>query len=521
MVPLKHLILFFLFFFPGAGLFAQSAKLVRFSDLKFHSEFEKDAFTVFENGIPDYLRLFLAISPSSDEALLKEANQKILSVTENIYDKKFEKLKDEKKVGKIYEKVNGDILNRYEEKILFPVIFSTGSFNCLTASALYGFVFQYLGIDFEFKESYNHVHPVAFPKTLQIKVETTDPVNGFQYFDTKLKVQFVNYLLNSKTISKEEARNSSLDEIFNKYYFPEASIGMKELAGSQYLNDAFYNFAQEEFEFAFKQSQKAYYLYPSAKISTIMLFVLSGCIDKADYTNVEDAAFLAFASRFVGKELKMELYIEAFNSMTQVVLLERSQTELYDQMFSYLESNTNNREVLNAIKTEYYFQKGRVLMNNYRIKEGLTFFEKALAIEPDNLKLQTYTIQSLFFLFNTISNQETVKFAEEFIIRFPHMQKNEGFINLQMIGYLKLGEEKFDFEKPEEGDVLLKKFENLHNLHPEIGIQYEMVGNAYSAAAVYFFKRNNLSTARSYLNRGLAISPENYQLMYRLRALEE
>jgi tetratricopeptide (TPR) repeat protein len=521
MIPLKRLILSLFFFSLGWGAFAQTPALVRFSDLKFNSEFEKDAFTILENDTPDYLRLFLAVSPSSDEDLFRLVNQKILSVTDYLNDKKFEKLKDEKKVVKIYEKVNGDILNRYEEKVLFPVIFSSGNFNCLTASAYYGFIFSNLGIDFEFKETSSHVHPVAFPKSLQIKVETTDPINGFQYFDTKLKVQFVNYLVDSKIISKEDAGSSSLDDIFNKYYFPESTIGLRELAGLQYLNDAFYSYGQEKYVYAFKQSQKAYYLYPSDRNSTVMLFLLSSCIEGVDYKNVEDVSFLAFASRFVGKELKKELFIEEFKSLTQKVLLDRSQTTLYEQMFAYLKSTIDTGEVLNAIEIEYYFQMGRVLMISFRIKEGLSYFEKALAIEPDNLELQTYTVQSLAFSFTAVSNQEIVKSTEEFEIRFPQMRNNEGFIGLQMIGYLQLGEEKFDFEKPDEGEILLKKFENLYNLHPGISIQYEKVGDAYSAAAVYYFKRNNINTARSYLNRGLVISPENYQLMYRLRALNE
>jgi tetratricopeptide (TPR) repeat protein len=521
MISYQRLILFFLLFSLGCEASAQSSVLVRFNDLKFNSEFEKDAFTIFENGTPDYLRLFLAVSPSSDEELFKLVNQKILSVTETLNDRKFEKLRDEKKVGKVYEKVNGDILNRYEEKVLFPVIFSSGNFNCLTASAYYGFMFTNLGIDFEFKETSSHVHPVAFPKTLQIKVETTDPINGFQYFDTKLKVQFVNYLEDSKIISKEDVRNSSLDDIFNKYYFPESSIGMRELAGLQYLNDAFYNYGQEKFEIAFWQCQKAYYLYPSIRISTVMLFLLSQCIAVVDYKELEDVSYLAFASRFVGNEVKKEDIINQFYSLTRVVFLERSQTALYDEMFTYLIKLIGKEDVRKAIEKEYYFQKGKFLMTTFQVKEALSDFEKALAIEPENLELQAYTVQSLAYLFTTLSNQKIVNSTEEFARRFPRMQMNEGFISLQMIGYLKFSEENFDFEKPDDGEVLLMKFENLFHLHPEISIQYENVGDAYSAAAVYYFKRNNIKTARSYLNRGLAISPENYQLMYRLRALEQ
>jgi tetratricopeptide (TPR) repeat protein len=520
MIPSGLHKLLFLFLFTGQIVFAQSPMLVRFNDLYFNSEFEKNSFTDFQNGKSDYLSLFLAVSPSSDKKLLVLANQKLQLETDKINDKKFAKLKDEKKVGKIYEYVNKDILSRYEENTLFPDILLSGNFNCLTASAFYGFVFTNLGIGFEFKESSNHVHPVAFPGTLQIKVETTDPVFGFQYFDSKLKVQFVNYLLSSKIISKEEAGSTSVDNIFNKYYFPEASIGMKELAGLQYLNDAFYNFGRDKFDNAFRQIQKAYFLYPSNRVSTVMLFLLSRCLAETEYTKVEDASFMVYASRFIGKDLDKQDFIGEYRSMTDKVLFQRSQTELYDQISDYLIDSIDVEEVRKAIEMEYYYQKGSLLLTTYHIKEALSNFEKALLIEPDNLDLQTLTVKSLAFSFASSSNQEIVSSLEKFEQQLPMMHTNESFISLQMIGYLRFGEEKFDFDQPVEGEILLKKFENLYQLHSGISIQYEKVGDAYSAAAVYYFKKNDKVTARSYLNRGLLISPENYQLMYRLKALE-
>jgi hypothetical protein len=351
-------------------------------------------------------------------------------------------------------------------------------------------------------------------------VETTDPVFGFQYFDSKLKIQFVNYLLNSKIISREEADSTTTDNIFNKYYFPESSIGMKELAGLQYLNDAFYNYGRDKFVYAFRQIQKAYFLYPSKRVSTVMLFLLSRCLAETKYNNADDALYLVFASRFVGKDLDKRNFIGEYRSMTDEVLFRRSQTELFDQISNFLINAIDVEEVRKAIEMEYHYQKGALLLTTYHIKEALTNFEKALLIEPENLDLQTLTVKSLAFSFASSSNQEIVSSLEKFEQQFPMMQANESFISIQMIGYLQFGEEKFDFEQPAEGEILLKKFENLYQLHPGISIQYEKVGDAYSAAAVYYFKRNDKVTARSYLNRGLLISPENYQLMYRLRALE-
>jgi len=520
MIPFRVIRFIGILLFTGSFAFAQNSLLVKFNDLKFNSDFEKEAFMELQSGKSDYLKLFLGISPAMNQELFNQIDLKIKSESDRIRAKKFDKLKDEKKISLIYTIVNDEVLSRYEEKILFPDIFKTGNFNCLTASAYYGFLFTDLNVGFDFRETMNHVHPVAYPSTLQIKVETTDPLNGFQYFDSKLKLQFVGYLINAKIISKEEAKNTTIDSIFNKFYFPESSIGLKELAGLQYLNDALYRFGDGSFDQSFIQIQKAYYLYPSNRVSTLMLFLLSGCISEQDYKEVEDVSYIALASRFIGNNLDEKLLLSEFASLTEEVLVSRSQTVLYDQMFDTLMNSIDEGNTKISIETQYHFQKGRVLMSTFRIKEALAHFEKALSLQPENLELQTLTVQSLAYSFSTASNQEIVKNIEDFELRFPLMQTNEGFISLQMIGYLQLGEEKFDFEKPAEGELLLKKFENLFRLHPGISIQYEKVGDAYSAAAVYYFKRNNKISAKAWLNRGLVISPENYQLMYRLRALD-
>ena len=340
-------ILFFSIFilFSGHLLFAQNNSLVRFNELNFNSDFEKEAFLDFQNGKPDFLKLFLAVSPAMDENRYRDISIRIQTHVTEIKEKKFDKLKDEKKISFIYKSVNDNVLNRYEEKILFPDLFTTGNFNCLTASAYYGFLFNNLNIGYDFRETMNHVHPVAFPNSLQIKVETTDPINGFQYFDQKLKLQFVGYLINSKIISKEESKNIPLDSIFNQYYFPESEIGIKELAGLQYLNDAFFKLGEENYTDAFTQIQKAYFLYPSKRISTFMLFLLSGCISELDYKEIEDVSYLGIASRFIGKDLDEKLFLSEFNSLTEEVLIGRSQIKLYDQMFDTLVKSIEKEDI--------------------------------------------------------------------------------------------------------------------------------------------------------------------------------
>jgi hypothetical protein len=94
MIPFRLHTSVITFLLSGQIVMAQSPALVRFNDLYFNSEFEKNTFTDFQNGKSDYLALFLAVSQSSDKELLEQANQKLRLETDKINYKKFPRLKD-------------------------------------------------------------------------------------------------------------------------------------------------------------------------------------------------------------------------------------------------------------------------------------------------------------------------------------------------------------------------------------------------------------------------------------------
>ncbi len=210
----------------------------------------------FQKGEKDYLKLFMAVDPSVNSARYNITRREIQLALQNLNKKKFQKAKPDKKITLLYESVNREIFRQYRENVLFPEIFKNGTFNCLTASAYYGLLLDSLHIPFEFRESYNHVLPVAYPCQLQIQIETTDPVSGVNNFDEKLKFRFVNYLVDTKRITHETYDTSSIDAIFNRYYMPEKNIGLQELTGLQYMNDALYLYGGGKLCRCFRADQK-------------------------------------------------------------------------------------------------------------------------------------------------------------------------------------------------------------------------------------------------------------------------
>jgi tetratricopeptide (TPR) repeat protein len=513
----KSKILFFLcLLFSQNNLVSQK---IDFADLTFNSYFEEQAFYELEDQKPDYFKILLAVDKEITKNKYELYKREINIELDKIRTRKFEKARPEKKVELVFNQLNQDIFFKYTENVNLTRVFSDGSFNCLTASAYYGIIFDSLGIEFNIMESKNHVHPVAYPSNLQIIVETTDPVLGVKYFDERLKKQFVEYLLESKLITRDDYYTKNSDELFNQYYFPDSGISMRELAGLQYMNDALFLFHMGDFPASLEQIKKACYLYPSRKIETILRFLLDKYFRNTQMSSLEDIKPMIIMSRIPAENIDLAVVENIYGSMTQFILFDYSEEALYDSIFNYLNKYSNDGAVKQIITFNYYYYKGKYLNAGFKFKEALTMFEKAFVFNTRNVELQSLFISTLAMSFRNSSNEEANERLEYYSSYIPELNDNGMFLSFRMSSCLYLAEEKFDFGLAEEALAYIQKFEDLYNMNPDVSIDYDQVGRAYSAAAVYFFKKYQRDKAKEFLQRGLAIAPDNLELKYRLRSI--
>lgn len=504
-----------------AGSYSQHDPIiVSYEDLQFNSYFEELAFYNFQEGNNDMLRLFTAIDPDVSEKIFSEFKADLSRELERIRTRKFSRVKAEKKISLLYTYVNTQVLTRYQEKILFPHLFVNGTFNCLTASAYYGFLMDSLGIPYDFVETFNHVHPVAYPEGEQIKIETTDRISGIRYYDEELKKQFVEYLLQAGKISRDVYYANSIEDLFNEYFLPQTKVGLQELAGLHYMNDALYMFDVDDFTLAFEQIKKAYFIYPSERILTIFQFILANALANTEYTNLDYARLLVYVSRLPVDRINPEEIGTSFALLTERVLFNSSLTQYYDQFFEYLDQHMAEGEVKDIISYYYYFLRGKSMIAQYMFRNGLEYFIKAYEYNPNNIELQSLLISTLAASFENIPGEELVDRLEYYSEELPLIADNGMFVSMKMMAYLAVTEKYFDFGEEEKGLINMRKFESLYNKYPGVEINHEFIGDAYSSAAVFYFKKNQLNKAKSYLQRGLEISPDNYELLYRLRSIE-
>jgi tetratricopeptide (TPR) repeat protein len=224
-------------------------------------------------------------------------------------------------------------------------------------------------------------------------------------------------------------------------------------------------------------------------------------------------------SRLEPSKFLIEVTNFEFLNITQKVLVDNSDYSLYDDIYSYMMESMDEGDVKNEIAFNYGIMRGKAFMGQYRFKEALQVFEMSFALNPRHLELQTLMLSALTYTFRNSSNQEIIRIIQDYSERFEELNSNGMFISIQMLAYLSYAEEMFDFNYGEEGLQYLLKFEELYTANPQLDIDYNQVGNSYSAAAVYYFKRYDKLQARRFLERGLEIAPDNYELTYRLQSI--
>jgi hypothetical protein len=351
--------------------------LVLFSDLKFHSDFEKKAFQNFVNHKTDTFSLFLAI----DDTITKEDAAQYYNTYTSVYDelnqKKVNSKKLNKKIRMTYSIVHDRFLRKYNSYEFFPVTFQTGIYNCISASMLYSLIFDRLNITYKVKVSSDHVYLVANPGANSIVIETTNP--GFEkaIFTGEFKQQYVNYLRDSKLISELDYRNKSVEEIFEEKF--------KEVEDAEFYN----------LQFTDKE----------AFCDSLFTRLISQITNKQIKEEASFTYFMKMSYYYYNSD-KIDYYIEN-------ALKIKSNHRDANNIFRYnierkLDRITDNKILLDTLehfREKYDYEFIKPLFNEYELMVYLNNVTEAL----NNNKIRTGEKYLLLFEKNFIPPVETVR----------------------------------------------------------------------------------------------------------------
>lgn len=499
------------------SLYSQDS-LVRVQELQFVSNFEKEAFLdlMYKKNSSELLPLLLSTSSTASQETVQQINNKIKSITAKLLAEGLLKKKNEKKIKAIYADVHNTFLKKYEEDVRFADIFTSGNYNCVTASALYALVFEELSISYEVKEEPTHVYLLAYPNSENILVESTSPLKGFVVFDERFKQSFVEALKNQKIIGNSEIANKSTDELFNSYYFKRDKLNLQQLVGIHYSNDAIFKRDKNDIKGAFQQMEKAYLLYQAPKTEYLLMQFGVELITKEKLQPKEKSKLIAKVSRYKNQGITNEMIQGEFANLTNEVLNRDNNKTLYKECFQILTNGIEDKELVGEISYIYYFENGRILYNQGSFSAAKPFFEKALFFQPNNTDLAGIFTTSIA---NSLRNERNAKQAYDTLDlyrkKYPVLSQNNNFNSMVAMSYALLFGEAYQKGNLTDAEKYKTQFEEMVTSNRDINIVPSIVGSAYSSGCSYYFKKGQKTKAIKLLEKGLELSPDNYELRTR------
>jgi len=451
------------FFILRTNGFAQEfpdTSLVRPGEVVFVSSFEQQVFAeLLENNQPSWFDIFICNDSLVTQAKANEYVKVIKEIAGRFKTDYYLQMNEKKKIQKIYAAIHEEMLGKYTPLVPFSSIFTSKEYHCVSSSMLYALVFDELNIPYQIRTIPGHVYLVAYPSSSYIVVETTDPLHGTLIFDQTFKAKYIEYLRDSKLISKEEYYHSSLDSLFNAHFYKSNVIGQKGLASIQYINQFYSSFEDLHYRDALENQKKAWLLNPDTTNTYLLLLSLLTDYSQLDKAKPECARQLGVLTRFAGKGMNSDEVIGEFAQITQKQLLYEGDTELYDSSYQIVISNISDTSLNNEITFLYNYERGRILCSNLEFENAIPYTLIAYKLKPRNIDAKNNFILALTRSLETKSPEEQFYLVNRIADEVPVLLEDNLFAQLRLSMYLMMMDNSFYEKDAIMGEEYRKQFE--------------------------------------------------------------
>ena len=498
---------------------AAQEKYFKYDELTYSSEIEERTIKSLLNDSIEPMDAFLAISP--EDSLSFEGWKKRFSNEIDQLKKRKVAKKIEKDVKFIYDRLHENFLRKYENVVFFDEIFESGTYNCVTAVALYAMSFEELGISYRIKETPTHVYIVADPDESQLLIETTDPVSGFQKFSPGFRESFVAQLGLMKMVDQEDIASKGIYGVFDDIYFGGDELSLKELVGIQYYNQGVGYYEKNDYHNARRALSKAQLFHSTEQIDALLFSSLANALANSDYSDWEDVTILPYLERFKEHDVKDATIVGEFQRMLNYILVSNNDPVTADKAYNHYMSKSINTDIQNEISFYYLYERARITYNRANFKTALNFITKAYKIKPGNPDAENILLEAFRGSYQNKPTNVTLAALDTLLTNNPDLLQNNHLSTMQLNLYLLSMGENFDSRNATDGNAMRELFEKTLSENPDMLYDDRILGNAYSKAAVYYFKRGHTNRSRSIIRAGLQYSPGNYELKTRLRMLNQ
>ena len=492
------------------------------SGLKFHSEIEKEGFSLICSGQkPDYLTMAIAVNPNSGINELSTIRQVVKTEAALLKTKMAEIKKPAAKLKFVFDHVQTTFLKQYDLDADFAEMFISGKHNCLTATILYSLLLDELAIKHTIKFMPGHVYPIAYANDVPYIFETTDPEHGFLELNGMVQKNAIQSMRLMQFIASDNGQNNSTGDLFDRYYIKLNNTEMKGLVAYQYTNASFAAMLKQDYVTAYNLITKGIMLTPMNEMYIMQEELLKQSIVQGNKTSAKRARMIVTYYNTTKNENKKNQVAEEFKQSVYLILFSSfpspdSLLPVYNTYYDGIKDE-DVREVLEDTYVESYIS---YLSTEEREEEVFEFTYKQYAGGNKSGFIKIQMQRSINILTEPGgSGRNTLARYDTLVAHYPALMDFELFKNNRCQVLLSNASEAFRMKNAVEGERLLEVF-NAGGYYNEKTIYCCNPANVYSQAGSYYFKTGNTAKAKTALKKGLTYDPGNYEIKKKLEELK-
>jgi len=487
----------------------------------FSNDAEKKYFKeIASSGSTDLFQLMLVAGNTNRPATLN-ASERI----ETFVQRRSEQGKEYtgKEIKKLYGEIHQVFFTQYVENPFFAQIFVNGNYNCATASALYAILLNKLNIEYSIREKPTHVYIVVAPSSQNIVYETTAPGAMVMQLNESAKSKYLEYLHDNKLIGKEEWESSDKNALFEKYFYGDNEINLQQLCGLLYYNLGIEAVQKEDYENAYKNFEKAYFLHPGSRMKYFVSMTLATHLYKA--VNLSEEEKLTAMNRYmqVGDSATAKDMIgDYFEKVSKKYLFQYPDMPRYITLYNNIVNVVKDSAFLRNIHHDHYVD----MAHYYSIKEDLDSTKPYL----DSLyNMNTSDLLVKEQITNTIYNmvrkrpegKEAALALKEHFKSYPFLRSNSNLQEYYVYNNIMEVAKKYEADNEKEGRIYLEDLKAFLDGQPALARRSENYIQAMvPGVCSYYARKKNYKTVKEFLLFFKKLLPENEEINRRLTNVE-
>lgn len=170
------------------------------------------------------------------------------------------KKSDRQFLKNVFNITHRQLLKEYDQYAGFGELFREGKYDCLTATALYSILLNELGYQHRIIETNYHIFLLVDTEDGQILMESTDPLDGFEYQPDRIESRIAQYKLDQEEVASNKPSYSFTYTLFDE-------VSPSELTGLLYYNQCVKAFNTQQWSKALQLLELAKTFYHSPRIT--------------------------------------------------------------------------------------------------------------------------------------------------------------------------------------------------------------------------------------------------------------